>query len=218
MVCFDEGIAEAEHRDDRLSRAAKIRASARSVLSLRASDPDRLARELARNCVKRGVRWLNRHAPSPGWWRNCIDGGRSRVHMSHDISGILSLAYEYEPALANEYGYVSDVTVMRYLERRHPGINLERLGFSPGSYLIGWQPFPKRYPGVVIRSATLDTAWALFLEDPPSMMRINYRHPRQGSDLEREVARWPILSGIVGRLRIRGLYDRILPGGRLVRS
>lgn len=192
MVCFEEGAAEAELRDSRLARAAKIRTSARLMLSLRASDPEQFALLLAQNCVKRGVRWLNRHAPSPGWWRNCLDGGKSRVCMTHDIEGILSLAYEYERNLANEFGYVSDVTVMRHLERRYPGINLERLGFSPRSYLIGWQPFPKRYPGVIISPKTLDHAWAAFLEDPPSMMRINYRHPgRLSSSLEGRFDYWP---------------------------
>jgi len=52
-----------------------------------------------------------------------------------------------------------------------------RLGFSPGSYITGWAPFPKYYPGVVITSEMLDKAWAAFLENPPSMMRCNYRHP-----------------------------------------
>ncbi|HWH16228.1 MAG TPA: hypothetical protein VNU25_01445 [Candidatus Paceibacterota bacterium] len=218
MVCYEEGAAGAALRDDRLVRAARTRASARSMLSLRASDPQKLALLLAQNCVKRGVRWLNRHAPSPGWWRNCLDGGRSRVSMGRDNGGILSLAYEYERDLADEYGYVMDVLVMRHLERRHPGISLERLGFSPRSYLIGWQPFPKRYPGVIITSETLDRAWATFLEDPPSMMRINYRHPRRNLGLRIEIARKPFLSGIVDRLRIRRAYSRILPDGRLVRT
>ena len=218
MVCYEEGVAEAALKDAKLERAAKIRASARLMLSQRASDPEQVAFFLAQNCVKRGTYWLNRHAPSPGWWRNCLDGGRSRVRMSHDIAGILSLAYEYERHLANEYGYVSDVVVMRHLERRYPGINLERLGFSPRSYIIGWQPFSKRHPGVIITSETLDRAWAAFLEDPPSMMRINYRHPRRSFGLRIEVARKPFLSEIMDRLRIRRAYSRILPGGRLVRT
>lgn len=218
MVCYEEGVAEAGLRDSRLARASKIRASARSVLSLRASDPQKLALMLAQNCVKRGTYWLNRHAPSPGWWRNCLDGDRSRVSMGRDNGGILSLVYEYERDLANEYGYVVDALVMRRLERQYPGINLERLGFSPRSYLIGWQPFPKRYPGVIITSETLDRAWAAFLEDPPSMMRINYRHPRKSLGLRIEVARKPFLSGIIDRLMIRRAYSRILPNGRLVRT
>lgn len=164
-------------------RREQIKAETARYLALRRTSPSSLAVLLSKNCVKRGARWLNRNAPSPGWWRNCIDGGRSRVRMSHDNSSILSLVYEYEQNLADKFGYVIDVLVMRHLEQRYRGINLERLGFSPGSYLTGWQPFPKRHPEVVITSKSLDHAWSVFLEDPPSMMRINYRHPT-----EREVS------------------------------
>ena len=138
--------------------------------------------------------------------------------MGDELGGILALVYEYERGLANVFGYVTSVEVTHHLRRRYPGINLERLGFSPQSYILVWKPFPKRYPDVFINATALDTAWAGFLKDPPPMMQINYRHPRLSSGLELGVSQWPILSGIVDRLRRRRAYNRILPGGRLART
>lgn len=160
----------------RINRARKIRENSAKLLQLRVTDPANLASLLAQNCVKRGTYWLNRNAPNPGWWRNCLDGGRSRVRMSHDNAGILSLVFEYERNMADQFGYVIDAIALRKLGFGYPSQEANRLGFSPGSYITGWTPFPKRYPGVVITSEVLDKAWAAFLEDPPSMMRINYRH------------------------------------------
>lgn len=201
-----------------ITRRESVQERLRRLLTLRNSAPEEFSQLLAHKCVQRGVRWLNRHAPSPGWWRNCLDGGRSRVNMGDELGGILPLVYEYERDLANVFGYVTNVEVTHYLRRRYPGINLERLGFSPQSYILVWKPFLKRHPNVFISATKLDRAWASFLKDPPPMMQINYRHPRRSSVLERQATHWPILSEIVDRLRIRGLYDRILPGGRLARS
>lgn len=159
---------------NRAQRVQQKRAKTKEWLALRKTDPEALSLLLAQNCVKRGVRWLNRHAPTPGWWRNCLDAGRSRVRINHDINGVLALAFEYERSLANEFGYVSDITVLR--KYNLATLAATRLGFVPWSYIIGWKPFPRRHPNVHITTLVLDKAWALFLENPPSSMRINYRH------------------------------------------
>jgi hypothetical protein len=41
-----------------------------------------LAKLLAAKYVKRGAKWLNRHAPR-GWYRNCLNGGTSRIHIAY---------------------------------------------------------------------------------------------------------------------------------------
>ena len=176
MVSSTEGEAIACLNESKAARIAKIRANTTAFLKLRSTDAQALSGLLAQNCVKRGSRWLNRYAPSPGWWRNCLDAGRSRVSMSRDNGGILSLAFEYERDMTDNYGYVIDAIVLRELGFRYPSRKACRLGLSPGSYITGWAPFPKRYPGVVITSGVLDKAWATFLENPPSMWRSNYRH------------------------------------------
>lgn len=216
MVCYAEGVAQSELRNAKIERAARIRASARSLLSLRTSNPEELAFHLSRNCVKRGVRWLNRNAPNRGWWRNCLNSGRSRVRMAHGDSGILSLVYEYDPDMADEFGYVIDAVVFRKLGFGFPSQKANRLGFVPGSYISGFTPFSKRYPAITIESETLDRAWAEFLENPTPEMRCNFRHDRSIAHWTRS-RRKPFLEGMANRLRIRRLYDRILPRGRLAR-
>ncbi len=206
MVTSDEAFSIAAIRASKAARTATIRANTAEILRFRSADPNMLANLLAKNCVKRGRRWLNRNAPNPGWWRNCLDGGRSRVRMSHDNSGILSLAYEYEPSMADQFGYVIDAIVLRRLGFGYPSRRAERLGFSPGSYLIGWAPFPKQYPDVVITCEVLDKAWAAFLADPPPMMRINHRHQtdlnlRFGERTERLLDRLRSPSFLLGLVR-----------------
>lgn len=173
-------------------RRQRIKQNTARFLALRQTSAQELSLLLAKNCVKRGVRWLSRHAPYRGWWRNCLNNGHSRVCTSHDNSGILALVYEYEPRMANKHGYVTDAVVLQKLGFGFPSRRASRLGFIPGSYIGGWKPFPKRYDNVVITCDVLDIAWAKFLNNPPPEMRANYRHP---TALDRRLARMSFTDG-----------------------
>ncbi len=159
------------------ARAAETRTHAREYLKLRSTDRKALAELLALNCAKRGARWLNHHAPSRGWWRNCLNGGHSRVCTGHDNSGILSLAFEYEPEMAGGFGYVIDATVLSKFGFRFPSRAADRLAFTAGTYVRGWNPFPKRYPDIEIDCKTVDGAWNTLLQNPTGEMLSNFRHP-----------------------------------------
>lgn len=174
MVTSHEADAEFELRTWKEERGSAIRASARGILQLRTTDPERLRGLLAKNCVKRGARWLNRNAPSPGWWRNCLSKGLSRIRFHSDKDGVLALAYEYEAEMANEFGYVTDGMVIQKLGTKLSHKDLHRFGFS-GPF-IGWVPFPKHYPDLVVDPEVLERAWGDYVENPADDMLSNYQH------------------------------------------
>ena len=143
--------------------------------------PDELVTILVRNRVKRGRRWLFRNAPSPGWWRNCLNPGAgrgSRIHTRHSEETAAALAFEYDARFTDEFGYVQTWKIMRhFFGELFWEIRARQLGFS-SSYIDIDVPFPKRYASAGITSDLLDLEWAVFVENPPGDWLIQYRHPR----------------------------------------
>lgn len=176
----------------------------RELLALRRSNPDGLAALLAKRYVQRGSEWLRCNAPNPGWWRNCLDGNRSRVRLSYGNEGVLSLAFEYEARFADEFGYVQDYIVLRhFFGRSCPEKTTRRLGFTCGP-LGNSMPFSKRNGQIVFTSELFDKVWAEFLSNPPPDWRINYRQPNAVED-------WLRRSGVLGEPSRRGGWlDRLL--------
>src|SRR5438105_3507841 len=80
----------------------------RYYLSLRKTNPARISELLAFNCVKRGRRWLNANAPNLGWWRQCLNGSRSRIQMKYSDESVLAIVFEYDRRFADEFGYVQE--------------------------------------------------------------------------------------------------------------
>ncbi len=190
---------------------AEIADRLRSLLALRHTPEGRetLVGHLAARYVRRGAWWLRRNAPNPGWWRNCINGGRSRIHLGSGNEGPLSLAFEYEARFADEFGYVQDFKVLNhFFGKWRPERMTFRLGFTSGIFGTH-RPFEKRYPGLVFTSAVLDAAWAAFLADPPGEWRINYRQPDA-------VEHWLIRTGVIARDWQRSWERRVPPWQRFL--
>lgn len=123
---------------------------------------ENLQRILARNAVLRGVRWIEEHADNNGWWRNCLNTGRSRVRNDYTSEGILALVFEYQPLFVDNTGYINEGNISRYF-----GLTSREMEMH-GFFCFGdWRPFPKKYPDVVITNKEINRAWAFFLENPP---------------------------------------------------
>ncbi len=133
-----------------------------------------LATLLAQKYVQRGARWLNRHAPR-GWYRNCLNGGSSRIHTSYSNEGVLGIAFEYCEKFADNSGYINEGKVLRYFNLWAYSRRAYRLGFE--TPLGNFKPFVKRYPEIKITDKIIDSSWAELLKDPPAEWRICYRHP-----------------------------------------
>jgi hypothetical protein len=128
---------------------------------------------LAEKYVSRGARWLNRHAPR-GWYRNCLNGGHSRIRTSYGHEGILAISFEYCEEFADNSGYINEGKVLRYFDLPVFSDVVYRLGFE--TPLSDFRPFPRR-PTITITNQMLDAAWAKLLKEPPAEWRIPYRHP-----------------------------------------
>lgn len=129
---------------------------------------------LTQKYVKRGARWINARAPR-GWYRNCLDGDRSRTFTGMANKGILSFAFEYCPEFADNMGYINDGKVLRHfgvLTHTKPAF---RMGFQTS--LGDYTPFPHHYRCVAITDQMLDAGWTRFLQDPPSRWKDQYCHP-----------------------------------------
>lgn len=162
---------------------------------------------LAAKYVRRGACWLNRRAPK-GWYRNCLNGGRSRIHTNYGNEGILAISFEYCPEFADSSGYINEGKVLRHFGLWPFRPKACRLGFD--TPIGGFRPFEKRYPDLVIGSSALDRAWAELLKDPPAEWRIPYRHPTafdtRFAQSDSEEARIPeVLPGW------RDFFGRLLP-------
>ena len=174
MITTNEDYTLAKMREERKIRADCIRVSAAKMLRYRLEDPAKLAALLAQNCVKRGARWLNRNAPNRGWWRNCLNRGRSRIHTGYSGEGVLEIVFEYDPRFA-DYGYSFEPKILKHFGLRW-STSAARLGFSVEP-INGRQPFPRRYPGVLITSKDIDRAWEDLLLHPTGEMLTKHRHP-----------------------------------------
>jgi len=147
-----------------------IREKLRPLLALRHSEPKELAALLAPKQVKRGMRWLNKHAEA-GWHRNCFDArpdGRSSFRGKNvmDKDCVLALAFEHDKRFANQFGYVTFATVVNHFGI---GADFGRMGFCV-------RRFPKQNPEVTITSEMLDRVWETALRDAPVWMWASYRH------------------------------------------
>ncbi|MDB5237449.1 MAG: hypothetical protein JWL88_551 [Parcubacteria group bacterium] len=132
-----------------------------------------LAAFLAIRYVRKGSYWLNRHAPR-GWYRNCMNGGYSRINVDYGNEGILAIAFEYEAKFADTSGYINEGKVLQHFGIFSFSKRCYRMGFETpmGTYI----PFKKKYPEIKITSEMLNAAWANLLKDPPAEWRIPYRH------------------------------------------
>lgn len=160
---------------ERAARKAEIRRNTAQLLALRTSDRARLAEALAKNCVKRGKRFLDRRAPL-GWWRNCLNIDRSRVRLGRGEESPLALAFEFCANMTDEFGYVQDYIVMKKLGFYYNSRPTDRLGFSTGPGFDGYAPYPRRYADVVLTTELLNAAWAELLLNPTGEMLCQYRH------------------------------------------
>lgn len=152
-----------------LSKAETQAARTKEYLALRKADPKKLSELLALNCVKRGKRWLDRNARL-GWWRNCVNGSRSRIHSGWSDEDVICFAFEYDARFAYN-GYVLSQLVFDHFKLSHP--QTMRLGFDGC-----WVPFLK-YPEVNITDNMLDAAWSDLVTNPTEGMRAKYWHPRK---------------------------------------
>lgn len=94
-----------------------------SLFHMRRSDPETLRLMLewrdAERRVRRGVRWLNQHAPR-NWWRNLFDMSsngrwRFRAKDTRDNECVLALAFETQEDHASTlYGYVTFMSVTNH--------------------------------------------------------------------------------------------------------
>ncbi len=110
--------------------------------------------DIARRRVKRGVAWLDRHAPE-GWRRNLFDiFGEGRVsyrgHDSYDNECPLALAFEHRADLANYAGYVTYASVVKHFKLCT--WQTISFGFDAGF-------FAKFARGKAVMGQTLDAAW-----------------------------------------------------------
>jgi hypothetical protein len=120
-----------------------------------------LAEWLARKYVLRGALLLRAIAPNPGWWRNCINRGHSRIRTAYGGEGPAALAFEYDTRFTDEYGYVQDYKVLdHFFGRLRTTRVTARLGLCAGT-VAGYTLFPKTHPGVVITSNILDDSDAV---------------------------------------------------------
>ncbi len=171
------------------------------LLALRKSDPEQLAALLASKYVWRGALVLRHISKNPCWWRNCLNGRYSRIHLGYGNEGPATFAFECDARFADEFGYVQDFKVLdHFFGRPRRERTTARLGLSCGT-LNGYAPFRKRNPEVVITSKILDKAWDNFLQDPPGDWRINYRQPGA-------VKTWMIHKGLISAPRRRSWFSR----------
>jgi hypothetical protein len=172
------------------------------LLTLRSSNPQMLAEWLARKYVLRGALLLRAIAPNPGWWRNCINRGHSRIRTAYGGEGPAALAFEYDTRFTDEYGYVQDYKVLdHFFGRLRTTRVTARLGLCAGT-VAGYTLFPKTHPGVVITSNILDDSWGKFLMDPPISWYINYRQPDA-------VENWLRRKALISAPRRPSLFARI---------
>jgi hypothetical protein len=105
------------------------------------------ALRLAQFRVKKGVRWLNQHAPVGWQWNmfSMVDGGKVyfRAKDAYDNECVLALAFTNETAYASPWGYVTFASAARH--RHLDSQFLDSHGFHgttgvPGKILdIAWQ-------------------------------------------------------------------------------
>lgn len=121
---------------------------------------------LAQFRVRKGVRWLNQHAPA-GWQWNMFsmaEGGHVffRAKDSYDNECVLALAFTHKAPYANAYGYVTCGTVAHHKRLDQQFLNTH--GFHgtlgvPGNVLdIAWQEALVTYakpPSIVHRHLTI---------------------------------------------------------------
>lgn len=143
----------------------------REYLAWRNENPQALAELLAANAVKRGSRWLNRHAP-PGWWRNCLNVGRSRVRTMYGGEDALCMAFECDPRFADSFGYVRAYNIQKPFDLDHRKLCL--LGFD--SHCGKGASYPGRHPEVVVTGKLVDEAWEHYLTHPTGDMTCTFRH------------------------------------------
>jgi hypothetical protein len=150
----------------------------RTLLLMRSLAPRELARLRAERHVQRGIRWLNRNAPSC-WLRNCFDpfpNGQSRFRPNNAYFDqcILALAFEYIPELqCRTNGRVSSGTVAT---KYHLS---DRMMVAHG---FENYRFAKRNRQCQITSILLNEIWEATLRDPEK------RHPGWSSQILNKVA------------------------------
>ncbi len=154
-----------------LSTRKEIAARIRALLELRKQNCDQFIELLAHRAVRRGAYWLNRHAPR-GWWRNCLNVGRSRVRTSYSNEDVLCLAFEFDGRFANRFGYVVDYNITDHFKLSQR--KAARLGFLVP--YEGYLPY-SRHQNVRITSTLLNRVWTDYLTNPTGEMLSNYRHP-----------------------------------------
>jgi hypothetical protein len=100
------------------------------LLALRHSQEGQktLAKFLVQKYVRRGAYWLNRYAPG-GWYRNCLNGGVSRIHTSYGNEGVLGIAFEYCEQFADNTGYIMKGMCFEVLGFGHMHAVVAVLGF-----------------------------------------------------------------------------------------
>jgi hypothetical protein len=158
--------------------------------------PEELAALLVHNRVKRGKRLLWRI--KPGWWRSCLDDGRSRIRLEYSEESSAALAFEYDERFADEFGYVQDWKVLPHFFGRLWQQRALWCGLST-SFHHHERPFPKRYPKIAITAEALNQEWAKLVENPPGEWRIQHRHP---TALDRRLAEIDVgLGPPKGRMR-----------------
>lgn len=124
------------------------------------------ALRLAQFRVKKGVAWLNQHAPH-GWQWNMFymaEGGRVfvRARDMYDNECVLALAFTYLSEYANQFGYVTYASVSKVLRLTSKFQNGHGFTSTRG-----------------VSSEILDAAWAealLTYARPPSN---SFRHPTE---------------------------------------
>jgi len=187
------------------SRADTHANRVKEYLAWRKDNPAALAELLAANAVKRGVYWLNRHAPR-GWWRNCLNGSSSRIHTGWSGEDVLSIVFEFDKRYADEFGYVQSFKVEHHFGMKWSTLP-HRLGLAAA--LHGLRPFPRRYGNLRLTANRLDDAWRHYLTHPTGEMLSKFCHQtpldKRFSELDFTPHPIPVLSGIVSR--VRALFD-----------
>ncbi len=130
-----------------------------------------LSRFRAQVAVRRGIRWLNQHAPR-GWYRNLFhpmpDGTTYfRAIFLSDIESPLTLAFEYRPEFMGPIGYVTAYRILKYF-----GLSTTKM------YTLGFQPRLSEH-SVAISRDLLSEVWEEKIRNF-DFNRTQFRHLKRG--------------------------------------